>query len=177
MKKIIALLLVAVSLFAFASCKKEPVNTDPVAGANEFASNQAAVEAEYSKQAAEKAEKESKIQQEIDEYVEKVGKTKKKTQLVVEVERPAGREFHKYEFSRKGEYKTQIKYMFLPDAEIYFAVLEAEQHKDEVKVIDKDKDMRMVAVKNDRFNGTSFDEMYELYKSEDVKNLGYTVIE
>ena len=57
-QKIIALLLVAVSLFAFASCKKEPVNTDPVAGANEFASNQAAVEAEYSKQAAEKAEKE-----------------------------------------------------------------------------------------------------------------------
>ncbi len=176
MKKIIALLLVAVSIFSLAACKKEP-NTDPVENANEFASNQAALEAEYSKQAAEKAEKESEIQQEIDEYVEKVGKTKKKTQLVVEVERPSGREFHKYEFSRKGEYKTQIKYMFLPDLENYFAVLEAEQNKKEVKVIDKDKDMRMVAVRNDRFNGVSFDEMYELYKSEDVKNLGYTVIE
>ena len=179
MKKIIALLFVFVSLFSLAACKGngEDAVTDPVKDANEFAQNQAAVEAEHSKQAAEKAAEQSEIQEEIDEYIEKVGKTKKKTQLVVELERTWGREFHKYEFNKKGEYKTQIKYMFYDLPENYFADLEAWENRDEVKIIDKDKEMMMIVVRNDRFNGVPFDEMYDLYTKEEVAEKGYTVIE
>lgn len=179
MKRIIALLLIAATLLSFAACNGDggEVNTDPVANANDFAANQAALDAEYSKKAAEKAAEESKVQEEIDEYIEKVGKTEKKTQLVVEVKRDWGREFHKFEFNKKGEYKTQIKYMFYNDAENYYAELEAEKNRTDTKITDKDKDMRMIVVRNDRFNGLSFDEMYAVYSKEEVSEKGYILIE
>lgn len=173
------MLLVFVSLFSLAACKGNggDVETDPVKAADDFAQNQAAVEAEQSKQAAEKAAEQSEIQVEIDEYIEKVGKTKKKTQLVVELERTWGREFHKYEFNRKGEYKTQIKYMFYDLSDNYFAELEAWGNREDTKIIDKDKDMKMLVVQNDRFNGVPFDEMYDFYSREDVAEKGYTLVE
>ncbi|MBQ3044517.1 MAG: hypothetical protein IJO03_02485 [Clostridia bacterium] len=179
MKKIIAMLLVFVSLFSLAACKGNggDVETDPVKAADDFAQNQAAVEAEQSKQAAEKAAEQSEIQVEIDEYIEKVGKTKKKTQLVVELKRTWGREFHKYEFNKKGEFKTQIKYMFYDTSENYFAELEAWKNRDKAKVIDKDKDMKMLVVRNGSYNGSSFDDMYKFYTMEEVAKQGYMIIE
>lgn len=178
-KKIIALLLVFVSLFSLAACKGNggDAETDPLKVADDFAKNQAAVEAEHSKQAAEQVAEQSQIQEEIDEYIEKVGKTKKKTQLVVELKRTWGREFHKYEFNRKGEFKTQIKYMFYDTSENYFAELEAWENRAEAKVIDKDKDMKMLVVKNNSYDGSSFEDMYKFYTMEEVAKQGYTVIE
>ena len=89
----------------------------------------------------EKAAEEVEIQQEIDEYIAEVGKTKKKTQLVVECESSIGRKYMKFEFDKKGEYKTQIIYYFYDSLENYVANLEIQKNEDNVKVIDKDKDM------------------------------------
>lgn len=181
MKKIIALLLIAASILSLAACKVNGGNAtttaDPKDAANEFASNQAAIEAEYSRKAAEKAAEESEIQQEIDEYIEEVGKTKKKTQLVIKSAWSLGKKYYKFEFNKKGEYKTQIQYVFYDSLDNYNANLEIEKNKKDVKILDKDKDLKMIVIRNDRFNGKSFDEMYELYSTEDVKNLGYTIIE
>ena len=179
-KKIIALLLVFASLFTFAACKGEggeTTTTDPVGDAIDFAEAEASVRAEQSKEADERASEEAAIQEEIDEHIAKVGKTKKKTQIVVELKREWGREFHRYEFNRKGEYKTQMIYHFYDTSELYYAEVEAWKHRAQAKVTDKDKDMKMIVVKNDRFNGRPFDEMYELFKSEEVRDRGYTIIE
>lgn len=179
MKKIIALLLIAASILSFAACKGDEgeVNTNPEEIANDFAENQAKVEAEYSKQAAEKAAEESKIQEEIDEYIEEVGKTKKKTQLVIEVASSLGREYIKYEYNKKGEYKTKKVYYFYDTLENYNACLEAEKNADDVKIIDKNKDTRMFVAEYKKFNGQSFDEMYEIYSKESIKDKGYKIVE
>ena len=179
MKKIIALLLIAATLLSFAACKGDggEVNTDPIENANDFAANQAKLEAEYSKKAAEKAAEESEVQQEIDEYIKEVGKTKKKTQLVIELDWPLGRKYYKFEFNKKGEFKTQIKYIFYDKIENYNASLEIEKNKENTKILDKDKDMKMLVIRSDGFKGKSFDEMYATYSREDVKELGYTIVE
>lgn len=180
MKKIIAVLLVFAAVLSLAACKVESNNkakkTEPY-DPNEYQSNLAAAEAEQSRLVAEKAEAESEIQENIDEYIKEVGKTKKKTQLVIKLNSSLGKEYHKFEFNKKGEYKTQIKYIFYDTLENYNATLEIEKNKKDSKVIDKDMDMKMVVIKNDRFNGKPFDEMYEIYSREDVKALGYTIIE
>lgn len=179
MKKIIALLLIAATLFSFTACKGNggAADTDPMDAANNFAAEQARLEAEYSKKAAEKAAEESEVQAEIDEYVKEVGKTKKKTQLVIELDWPLGRKYYKFEYNKKGEFKTQIQYMFYNRMENYNASLEVEKNREDAKVIDKDKDLKMLVVRNDGFNGKSFDEMYATYSREDVKELGYKIIE
>lgn len=181
MKKIIALLLVAASLLSLAACKingGEPETTvNPIDAANEYASKRAEIEAEYSKRAAEEAAEEAAIQQEIDEYIAEVGKTKKKSQLVIECESSIGRKYFKFEFDKKGEYKTQIIYYFYNSLENYVANLEIQKNEDNVKVVDKDKDMKMIVVRNDNYIGKAFEEMYKLYTSEAVMNLGYKVVE
>lgn len=180
MKKIIALLLVVVSILLLTACKNNEgeTNTDPEKVANDFASNQAAIEEEYSKRAAEKAEEESKVQNEIDEYVKEIGKTKKKTQIVLEiVDWSLGRKYYKFEFTKKGEFKSRTTYVFYDSLENYYAELEAKNNDKTYKVIDKDKGMKMLVVKNTEFNGYEFEKMYEDYTSETAKEMGYKVIE
>lgn len=182
MKKIIALLLVAASLLSLAACKVnggEPETTvNPLDAANEFASRQAEVEAEYSRKAAEKAAEEAEVQQEIDEYIAKVGKTKKKTQLVIEtVNWSLGKKYQKFEFNKKGEFKSETKYVFYDSLENYFSNLEIEKNRKVARVVDKDKDMKMIVVNNPAYDGLPFDEMYKFYTSEDAKKLGYKVVE
>ena len=180
MKKIIAIMLVLAAVVSLASCKvnggkgeTEPYNPE------EYVSNLAAAEEEQSKAAAEKAEKESKIQEEIDDYIRKVGKTKKKTQLCLRLNTPdyIGKEYWRFEFKANGEYKTKIEYHFLATSEQYHAKLQLAKDMDGMKVIEKDADLNLVVIRNDRFVGKSFDAMYSNFTHENMKEMGYFVIE
>lgn len=182
MKKIIALLLVAASLLSLAACKVnggEPETTvNPMDAANEFASRQAEVEAEYSRKAAEKAAEEAEVQQEIDAYITEIGKTKKNVQLVLEiVDWSLGRKYYKFEYDKKGEFKTQKEYYFYDNVDNYKLDLKNIKKASGIKVVDKNEDMKMLVIRDKNFKGKSFDEMYEIYSREEIKNLGYKIVE
>ncbi len=181
MKKIIAILLISASVLSLAACKgkNEGVVTEP-ADPNVFQSEINAAEAEQSKAIAESVNAELEVQDEIDEYIKKVGKTKKKTQLVIQCgvsEEIFGKEYWKLEFKNNGEYKTKIEYYFLPTKEQYNAKVQIAKDIDGLKLVDKDPDTRMVVIRNDNFNGRSFDKMYATYTDEAMAELGYFVIE
>jgi hypothetical protein len=178
-KKILAILLATASVLSFAACKgKDEGVTDP-ADPNVFMSQQLAQEAEQSKALEEKNQAESKVQSEIDEYIEKVGKTKKNEQLVIKCKVPEhiGREYWKFEFKANGEFKSKTVYYFLPTLEQYNAKVEIGKDDKNTKVVDKDKEMKMVAIKSENATGKSFDKMYKNYTDQKMKDMGYIVIE
>ena len=87
MKKIISLVLVFATLFMFAACKGnsgKPKETDPYSP-EEFQSGIAHQQSIAASIAAEAEEAESERQEEVDKYIAKIGKTKKNSQLVVEM--------------------------------------------------------------------------------------------
>lgn len=180
MKKIIAILLIAAAVVSLASCKVKSGNgeTEPY-NHEEYLSNMAAAQEEQSRAAAEKAEKESKIQEEIDDYIKKVGKTKKKSQIVVQCNVPEnlGKEYWKLEFKANGEYKTKLEYYFLPTLEQYNAKVQIAKDVDGLKLVEKDADTKMVVIRNDKFSGGPFDAVYKNFTDEAMKNAGYIVIE
>lgn len=179
MKKIIAILLAMASVATLAACNgNEEKETDP-ADPEVFMSQQLAAEAEQSRALEEKKQEEIKAQEEIDEYIKKVGKTKKKSQIVIKCEVPdyMGREYWKFEFKGNGEYKSKTEYYFLATKEQYEAKIEIAKDTDGLKLVEKDENTRMVVIRNDKFNGRSFDTMYEMYANESMSGMGYTVIE
>lgn len=180
MKKILAVLLAIASVATLAACdgKNGGETTEP-ADPDVFQSEVAANDAELSNAIAESVEAELEAQEEIDEYIEKVGKTKKNSQLVLQRNVPEylGREYWKFEFKKNGEYKTKIEYYFLDTKEQYNAKVQIAKDVDGLKVIEKDEDTRMVVIRNDKFNGRSYDKMYETYTTEAVAEKGYIIIE
>lgn len=180
MKKIFAILLIAASVVSLASCKVKKGNgeTEPY-NHDEYVSNMAAVQEEQSKAAAEKAEKEAQIQEEIDDYIKKVGKTKKNSRIVVQcnVSDVLGKEYWVLEFKANGEYKTKLEYYFFPTLEQYNAKVDIAKDVDGYKLAEKDKDTKMVVIQNDKFISGDFDVMYERFKSDAMKESGYIIIE
>lgn len=178
MKKIIALMLVLASILSLSACKVNKNNgeTEPY-DANEFQENMSKLEAEQSKRAAKEAEEASEVLAEIDEYVEKIGKTKPKTQIVVESDYALGRKYLKFEFNKKGEFKNHIIYYFFDTYENYKAVYHSEKNRDDATVVDHDKDTHMVAVRLDEYVPNPYDTIYDAYASEAVMDLGYTIVE
>ena len=179
MKKIIAILLAMASVATLAACDgQKEKETDP-ADPEVYMSQQLAYEAEQSKALEEKLQEEIKAQEEIDEYVAKVGKTKKKSQIVIQCQVPdyIGREYWKLEFKGDGKFKSKTEYHFLATKEQYEAKIKIAKDTDGFKLVDKDEDMRMVVIRNDKFNGRSFDTMYGIYSNETTAGMGYTIIE
>ncbi len=180
MKKIIAIMLVLAAVLSLASCKVKSGNgeTEPY-NHEEYLSNIAAAEAEQSKAFAEKAEKESKVQEEIDDYIKKVGKTRKKSQLVIKCDVPEymGREYWKFEFKANGDYETKIEYYFLDTKEQYYAKVESAKNIEGMKLVEKDEETRMVVIRNDKFVGRSFDALYKNFTNDALAEMGYIVIE
>lgn len=178
MKKIIALTLALAAILSLSACKvdKNGGETEPY-DVNEFQENMSKLAAEQSEEAAKKAEKASEVEAEIDEYIEKVGKTKAKTQVVVKSNYALGRKYLKFEFNKKGEFKSHVIYYFFDTFENYSAMYNSEKNRDDATVIDHDKDTKMVAVRLDEYKGVSYDETYEAYQRQEVIDLGYSLVE
>lgn len=179
MKKIIALMLVLAAMLSLAACKVNPSDSETESySPDAFRSQLDAAQAEQSEKAAQSVAAASEVQKEIDEYIAEVGKTEPKKKLVIEVVDWAnGRKYYEFEFDKKGNFKSRIIYFFFDTLENYNATVEIEGDKEGRRVIDKDKDMKMVVVKDSDYDGSSFDEMYAAYSREDVKDLGYRIVE
>ncbi len=177
MKKIIAILLASASLLSLAACKvKNDNNAETTDSGYAFASNAAERESERAEEQSKAAEKQSEINEEIDEYIAKVGKTKAKTQIVINSPGyPLGKHYIKYEFDKKGEFKALIDYYFFDDIDNYNATLDSTESDKTFKLRDKDKSMKMVAVEDLTADGLTFDEYLKNYKSGMLDD--YVVIE
>ncbi len=178
MKKIIAILLALATILSLSACKVNKNNgeSEPY-DADDFQANIEKYEEKQSKKAAKEAEKASEVEGEINEYIRKVGKTKPKTQIVVETNYALGRQYLKFEFNKKGEFKSHVIYYFFDSYENYRATYDAEKNNSRATVVDHDKDMQMVAVRRDKYMGDSYDNIYASYSSEAMMNLGYTIVE
>lgn len=179
MKKILAILLVIASVLSFAACKGKDSGVTEPADPEAFLSNVEAQNKEASKAAAESIAAESERQEEIDDYIKKIGKTKKNDQLVIQCKVPEhiGREYWKYEFDANGKFKSKIVYYFLPTLEQYNAKIDIGKNDKNYKIVDKDKEMKMVAMESKNATGKSFDKMYKNYIAEGMKDMGYIVVE
>ena len=179
MKKIISILLILATLVSFAACKvkpSEPKETDPV-NYDDFQNQVNAYESEYQSQIEASLQAQEELEKEIDKYIAKVGKTKKNKELVMELERPVGREFQKYVFDKKGNTDYRLDYLFFDSKDNYEATLQEAKDNDHKKVVEKDKDMKLVVVKRTNIVEGTFDKLYESFSSDAFKDLGYTVIE
>lgn len=160
-------MLVFATLFMFAACKGnsgKPKETDPYSP-EEFQSGIAHQQSIAASIAAEAEEAESERQEEVDKYVAKIGKTKKNSQLVVEMEVPdfIGREYWKFVFDKKGILKYKLTYNFYATEENYRAMVDAAKGHPSSKLYEKDDDMRMVVTKSTDFAELDYEEMYKRF--------------
>lgn len=179
MKKIISLLLILAAVVSLAACKVEPAEpqeTDPV-NYDEFQEQLNVYESERQSQIEASVQAQEELEKEIDKYVAKVGKTKKNKELVMEKKTPLGREFQKYIFDKKGNTDYRLDYLFFDSYENYEATVQEAKDNDIKKVVEKDKDMKLVVVKRTEIVESTFDALYESFSSDAFKELGYTVIE
>lgn len=179
MKKIISLLLILAAVVSLAACKvkpAEPQETDPV-NYEEFQEQLNVYESERQSQIEASIQAQEELDKEIDKYIAKVGKTKKNKELVMELECSVGREFQKYVFDKKGNTDYRLDYLFFDSKDNYEATLQEAKDNDNKKVVEKDKDMKLVVVKRTNIVEGTFAELYESFGSDAFKELGYTVIE
>ena len=178
MKKIIALLLAVAALLSLASCKVEPTTqvTDPVSP-DDFQAQVNAQQSERQSQIEASIQAQEEIQEEIDKYIAKVGKTKKNKELVMELKSPLGRKFQKYVFDRKGNTSYRLDYFFFDSEENYEATVQEAKDDKNSSVVEKDKDMKMVVVKETKIVESTFKELYDAFTRQEFIDLGYTVIE
>lgn len=178
MKKIISFLLIIAALLSFASCKVEPTTqvTDPVSP-EDFQAQVEAQQAERQSEIEASIQAQEEIQKEIDEYIAKVGKTKKNKELVLEVKFPLGRKFQKYVFDRKGNSDYRLDYFFFDSVENYEATVQEAKDNEDKRVVEKDKDMKMVVIKNSKISEFTFSDLYEAHSKPAVIDLGYKIVE
>lgn len=178
MKKITALLLIFAALFSFAACKVDtsPDQTEPFAQ-DEFQSQLNAQQAERQSQIEASIQAQEEINEEIDEYIAKVGKTKKNKELVIKVDWVLGRKYQKFVFDKKGNTDYRLDYFFFDSEDNYEATIQEAKDNENKKVVEKDKDMKMVVVKETKIVESTFEELYDAYTRQEFIDLGYTVVE
>lgn len=179
-KKITAVLLIIAAVLSLSACKINSAGNDETSAYSPdvFQSQLAAEKEAASEREAELLKEEAEKEEKIENYIEdKIEKTKKKTRLVIEVKTSNGRKYQVFEYDKKGNFKVRKIYFFLDTMENYYSVADAEDGKPGQKVIDKDKDTKMVVVKDNDYDGTTFDEMYATYSREDVISRGYSIVE
>lgn len=169
MKKIIAVFAVFATLLSLVACKpKRELTAIEV---------QQSLNAEQSKRVEESLQVERDYLEGIDEQVDdKVGKTKKKTRLVVKATSMTGTEYMVFECKKDGTFKKKIGYLFYDDIENYKTLMKNGGGTSR-KIIDNDEKARMIVFSYDEEIESNFDELYKLYSSELSAEKGYTVIE
>lgn len=151
----------------FAACKVnsgKPKETEPYSP-EEFQSGIAHQQSIAASLAAEAEEAEAERQEDVDKYVAKIGKTKKNSQLVVQMDVPdfIGREYWKFVFDKKGILKYKLTYNFYASEENYRAMINSAKSNPDTKLHEKDDDMRMVVTKSTNFAELDYEEMYKRF--------------
>ncbi len=164
MKKILALIAVAATLFSLSACK---IN-----------GNMTAEERESSR-----VEQSLKVEREYIEGVnetvdDEIGKTIKGKRLVIKGGTALGYEYTVFVFDKKEKLKDEYSYQFFDLSVNYEATLEIKE-TGHGKQIDHDKKSRMVVYKKDSKDlaEDTFDSLYKAYSNPQVIELGYTIIE
>ena len=179
MKKILSVILAAAAVLSLAACKVKPSQneeTEPYSP-DDFQAEMDRLQAERESEYAELLKEQEEINEEIDEYVSKIGKTKKNKELVIEFPYSVGKRYRKFVYNKKGEIDHSIDYYFFDGEEHYKRMLESAENEKHRKVIDKDKKLNMLAIKFDDMDSAPFEDLYDYYSRQDVIEDGYRVIE
>ncbi|MBE6821253.1 MAG: hypothetical protein E7516_09425 [Ruminococcaceae bacterium] len=179
MKKIISVILAVAALLTLAACKVKPSEnkeTDPYSP-DDFQAQVSQLQAERESEQAEQQKKQDKLNEEIDEYVAKIGKTKKGKELVLKVSVSRGKEYQKYVYNKKGEIDYRISYYFYDKMEDYTSRIAVAENTKDCKILEKDKKTMMVVVKYTDITSYPYDQLYETYCKPEVIDLGYKIVE
>lgn len=179
MKKILSVILAAAAVLSLAACKVKPSQneeTEPYSP-DDFQAEMDRLQAERESEYAELMKEQEEINEEIDEYVSKIGKTKKNKELVIETPSSTGKLYQKIVYNKKGEIDYRIDYYFFDGEEHYQRMMEYVESKKYRKIIDKDKKLGMLAIKFDDMDSSPFEDLYNYYSRQDVIEDGYRVIE
>ncbi len=166
MKKILALLGVAVTLFSLSACKfNKELTPEEIA-------------AEQSKAVAQSEKKEQKVQEGVDKKVDKLGKTEKGERLVVKEPDHMENSYIVFEFDRKGVVKAKKRFTFCSTQEMYDTLVNKGDGSVS-EVVDHDKSLRLVVynVEIEKIPEFTFDYFYEMYSADRATELGYSIIE
>lgn len=169
MKKLIALIAVFATVLSFSACK---LNKDLTP------------EEKQSKYVAERSEKEAASIQAENDYIDgvhdysenEIGKTQKGKKLVVKCDSPLGYKYNVFEFNKKGKMTARLCYEFYDSIE-NFEVQSNIKDARKYKIVDTDKEARMVVIKYNEVWEQSFDEIYNTYAKPEIQDLGYTIVE
>ncbi len=171
MKKIIAILAAFAAALSLASCS---VDNDKIAA--DYIAEQ---EAEYSQLIESLTQAEIERSEKMVKNIDDLGKTQKNKQIVVRVPYAHGEHYQIFVFNRKGICEKVRDYYFYETVEMFERNNEKQKENLNKKKIDSDKTARMVAFEKDYDieERNQFDQIYELYSSEEAKAQGYEVIE
>ncbi len=164
MKKIIAILTAFAAALSLASCSMKNDKTTA-----DYLTEQAIEESQLIESLTQAAIEHS---QKVNKAVDKLGKTEKGKRLVIEVPYAHGKEYRVFEMDKNQECKYTINYFFYDDEEVFMI------NKENDDKYDVDKDLKMVAYKNDyeSFSHKTYDDLYELYSSDSAIQDGYVII-
>lgn len=168
MKKLIALIAVFAAVLSFSACKK--INMTPE-------EKQAYYAEEESKKVAASIQAENDYIDGVNEFSEnEIGKTIKGKKLVIKAESSLGYKYNVFEFNKKGKMTNRLSYEFYDSIENYNVQSEIKDDRKR-KLIDTDDAARMVVYKYNEVWEQTFDELYASYDKEEIKNLGYSIVE
>lgn len=169
MKKLIALIAVLATVVSLSACKMNK-NLSPEEKQSKYA-------AEESKMVAASLQAENDYIDGVHEFSEnEIGKTQKKTKLVIRAESSLGYRYDVFEFSKKGKMTKRLSYEFYDSIENYKVQSKIKEDRKR-KLIDTDDKARMVLYKYDEVWEQTFDELYEAYSKPEVNELGYSIVE
>lgn len=169
MKKLIALIAVLATVVSLSACKMNK-NLSPEEKQSKYA-------AEESKMVAASLQAENDYIDGVHEFSEnEIGKTQKKTKLVIRAESSLGYRYDVFEFNKKGKMTKRLSYEFYDSIENYKVQSKIKEDRKR-KLIDTDDKARMVLYKYDEVWEQTFDELYEAYSKPEVNELGYSIVE
>lgn len=169
MKKLIALIAVLATVVSLSACKMNK-NLSPEEKQSKYA-------VEASKMVAASIQAENDYIDGVHEFSEnEIGKTQKKTKLVIRAESSLGYRYDVFEFSKKGKMTKRLSYEFYDSIENYKVQSKIKEDRKR-KLIDTDDKARMVLYKYDEVWEQTFDELYEAYSKPEVNELGYSIVE
>lgn len=165
MKKILALIAIAATLFSLSACKLGGKKMTAAERESSRVEESLKVEREYIEGVNETVEDE-------------IGKTKKGERLVIKGSTALGYEYTVYVFDKKEKLKEEYSYQFFDLPVNYEATLEIKE-TGHGKQVDHDEKSRMVVYKkaSKDLAEDTFDSLYEVYSNPQLTELGYTIIE
>ncbi len=170
MKKILAILCIFATLFAFAACKRQ-LTPEEEEASRAIARSIAA--AEYESRIAASIKNEEEIVADKAKTLEELGKTEKGKQIVFKSS-SANTQYDVITMDASGKAVSWKRYVYYTNTESYEYALKAKNEGNFVHE-SHDDDLRLIVTKNTNealFKGTDYETMLK-----NIKDFGYTVVE